>query len=251
MYIVRMAQAVIRTRGESQVQKQKILVVEDEEKIREVVISLLEGKGYEVYSAEDGHTALELVKSVNLSLILLDLMLPDMSGEEICRKVRTSLRVPIIMLTAKVEEADLLEGLSIGADDYITKPFSLRELGARVEAVLRRTAEALTPLYQTISFNDGDLIIEVDSKTVLKQKNMVKLTESEWRILVALMKYPKKIFTRNELITLALGMDFEGYDRAIDSHIKNLRQKIEDNPRQPVYVLTVHKQGYQFGGELS
>ena len=236
-------------KGAAKVGKRKILVVEDEEKIAEVIISLLESRGYEVYKADSGVSALSLFERENISLILLDLMLPDLSGEEICIRIRKKSRVPIIMLTAKAEEASLLEGLSIGADDYITKPFRLMELAARVEAVLRRTTDDLKPLYKSNSFHNGDLYVDVDSNMIKKQDEIKNLTQSEWRILAALMKYPNKVFTRAELIDIALGTDFEGYERTIDSHIKNLRQKIEDNPKQPVYIITVHGKGYKFGGE--
>lgn len=227
----------------------KILVVDDEEKILEVVTSLLEMKGYEVYQARDGMEAMRQFEHENIALTILDLMLPDMSGEEVCQKIRAKSRMPIIMLTAKADEEALLNGLTIGADDYITKPFSLKELAARVEAVLRRASDDLQPLYQKNSFHNGELYVEVDSNMIKKNGKPVSLTQSEWNILAALMKYPNKVFTRLELIEIALGQDFDGYDRAIDSHVKNLRQKIEENPKQPVYILTVHGKGYRFGGE--
>lgn len=230
-------------------EKKKILVVDDEEKILEVVASLLESKGYEVCQALDGNTAIHRYESENIALIILDLMLPDMSGEEVCRKIRAKSRVPIIMLTAKADEETLLQGLNMGADDYITKPFSLKELAARVEVILRRTSDDLQPLYRRNSFHNGELFVDVDSHLVRKNGEEISLTQSEWNILAALMKYPNKVFTRAELIRIALGDDFEGYDRTIDSHVKNLRQKIEGNPKQPVFVITVHGKGYRFGGE--
>ncbi len=230
--------------------KQKnILVVDDEHKILEVVVSFLESQNYQVFQAENGEKALEIFEKENISLILLDLMLPDISGEEICKKIRKTSRVPIIMLTAKVEENDILEGLEIGADDYITKPFSLKELIARVKAVLRRTSEELVPLFSKNSYNGGDLIVDFGKDLVLKNQNPVNLTPTEFNILSSLIKYPGKVFTREELIELAFGSEFEGFDRAVDSHIKNLRQKIEDYPRYPKYVLTIHGKGYKFGGE--
>ena len=226
-----------------------ILVVDDEEKLLEVISSFLESKGYRVLTAQDGKTAFELFGRENISLILLDLMLPDITGEEICRRIRLKSRVPIIMLTAKVEEKDLLTGLETGADDYMTKPFSLKELGARVEAVMRRTTKDLVPLWTKNSYNEGDLIVDFEQNLITKQHTTVNLTPSELKILSALIKYPGKVFTRNELIEVALGEEFYGFDRAIDSHIKNLRQKIEDNPKDPKYVLTIHGKGYKFGGE--
>ena len=230
-------------------EKKKILVVDDEEKILEVVTSLLEKKGYSVCQAQDGSSAIMRYEQENIALIILDLMLPDMTGEEVCRKIRAKSRVPIIMLTAKADEEALLHGLNIGADDYITKPFSLKELAARVEVVLRRATDDLQPLYKRNSFHNGELFVDVDSYTVKRNGLRISLTQSEWNILAALMKYPNKVFTREELIRIALGDDFEGYDRTIDSHIKNLRQKIENDPKHPVFIITVHGKGYRFGGE--
>ncbi|NLL76416.1 MAG: response regulator transcription factor [Clostridiales bacterium] len=224
-----------------------ILAVDDEPKILEVVSALLESKGFHVFPAENGKKALEIFDKENISLVVLDLMLPDISGEEICKAIRKKSRVPILMLTAKAEENDLLHGLGIGADDYITKPFSLKELYARIEAVLRRTQSDLMPLNVRNSFNGGDLVVDFEKSVFQKSGRMVNLTPNEIKILSALIKYPGKVFTREELIGTALGNEFEGYDRAIDSHIKNLRQKIEDDPKKPVYILTVHGLGYKFG----
>ena len=229
--------------------EKKILVVDDEVKILEVVTSFLESKGYTMFSAETGAKALQIFDTENISLIILDLMLPDITGEDICTKIRKKSRVPIIMLTAKVEESDILKGLKIGADDYITKPFSLKELHARVEAVLRRSSDDLVPLFTRNSYNEGDLIVDFESNTIKKRQEIVALTPSELKILSALIKYPNRVFTRNDLIELALGDEFLGFDRAIDSHIKNLRQKIEDNPKEPIYVRTIYGKGYKFGGE--
>ncbi len=225
-----------------------ILIVDDEPKILEVVSALFQSKGFHVFTAENGKEAVAISERENLSLVVLDLMLPDISGEEACRQIRQKSRVPIIMLTAKVEEDDLLKGLSIGADDYITKPFSLKELYARAEAVLRRTGSDLVPLTVRNSWNGGDLFADFEKDVFKKKGSDVNLTASEIKLLSALIKFPGKVFTRNELIAIALGTDFNGYDRAIDSHIKNLRQKIEDDPKNPVYVLTVHRLGYKFGG---
>lgn len=229
--------------------EKKILVVDDEVKILEVVTSFLESKGYTMFSAETGAKALQIFDTENISLIILDLMLPDITGEDICTKIRKKSRVPIIMLTAKVEESDILKGLKIGADDYITKPFSLKELHGRVEAVLRRSSDDLVPLFTRNSYNEGDLIVDFESNTIKKRQEIVALTPSELKILSALIKYPNRVFTRNDLIELALGDEFLGFDRAIDSHIKNLRQKIEDNPKEPIYVRTIYGKGYKFGGE--
>lgn len=226
-----------------------ILVVDDEPKILDVITSLLSSKGYVVHAADNGKKALEIFKNNNISLLLLDLMLPDISGEKICMQIRKTSRVPIIMLTAKTEENDLLNGLGIGADDYITKPFSLKELNARIEAVLRRSSDDLVPLFTKSIWRGGDLVVDFEKNIVAKKDEIVNLTQSERKILSALIKYPGRVFTREELIDIAFDNDFDGYDRVIDTHIKNLRHKIEDNPKSPVYILTVHGLGYKFGGE--
>jgi len=228
----------------------KILVVEDEQKIASVVISFLESKGYTVIWADNGKKAIELFERENIKMILLDLMLPLISGEEVCRMIRKKSKVPIIMLTAKSDEEDLLIGLGIGADDYITKPFSLKTLYARMEAVLRRTSDTLEGLVSKCSYNKGDLTIDFESRMVLKQSEEVKLTPNEYKLLLTLIKYPNKVFTRDELIASAFGDEFEGFDRTIDSHIKNLRQKIETDAKKPIYVKTIHGVGYKFGGEI-
>lgn len=227
----------------------KILVVEDEEKIINVVKSFLESKGFSVITAMNGKKALEVFDRENISLVLLDLMLPELSGEEVCKALRKKSRVPIIMLTAKSDEADMLTGLGIGADDYITKPFSLKALYARMEAVMRRSSDDMIPLVTKNSFNNGDLTVDFESYIISKQTEEIKLTPNEFKILATLIKYPNKVFTRDELIASAFGSEFEGYDRTIDSHIKNLRQKIETDPKNPVYVRTIHGVGYKFGGE--
>lgn len=227
----------------------KILVVDDEIKIVEVVKSYLNHSGYDVFEAYNGKQVLELFDKVNPSLLILDLMLPDMTGEDICKQIRKQSRVPIIMLTAKVEEEDILKGLDIGADDYITKPFSPRQLVARVNALLRRASDDPVPLINTVSFNNDDLVIDNLSYDVRKGGNSISLTPNEYKILLTIVKYPKKTFTREELICMALGENFDGFDRTIDTHIKNLRQKIETDPKSPKYILTVHGIGYRFGGE--
>ncbi|MFT4007107.1 MAG: response regulator transcription factor [Lacrimispora sp.] len=225
-----------------------VLVVDDEPKILEVVCLLLESKGFHAIPAENGRKALEIFETENISLIILDLMMPDISGEEVCRTVRRRSRVPIIMLTAKVEENSVVEGLGLGADDYVIKPFGLKELYARVEAVLRRAESDLVPLTKRNSWRDGDLAVDFEKNEVRKNGVVLTLTPSELKILSVLIKYPGKVFTREELIESALDKGFAGYDRAIDSHIKNIRKKLEDDPKNPVYVLTIPGLGYKFGG---
>lgn len=227
----------------------RILVVDDEQKIVEVVKSYLESNGYKVYEAYTGRQALEAFERVIPSLVVLDLMLPDLTGEDICRMLRQKSKVPIIMLTAKVEEENILKGLDIGADDYVTKPFSPRQLVARVAALLRRTEEDSTLLSDIASFNNDDLIIDYKKYIIKKQGIELNITRNEYKILTAISRFPKKAFTREELISLVFDEDFEGFDRTIDSHIKNLRQKIEEDPRNPQYILTVYGVGYRFGGE--
>jgi DNA-binding response OmpR family regulator len=227
----------------------KILVVDDEVKIVEVVRSYLENSGYSVAEAYNGKDALEKFEKTNPALVVLDLMLPDISGEEICTTIRKKSRIPIIMLTAKVEEEDILKGLNIGADDYVTKPFSPRQLVARVEAVLRRASDAPVPLSGMMSFNEDDLVIDTLKYEVKKRGNIVNLTPNEYKLLMTMVKYPDKAFTREELICMVLGEDFDGYDRTIDTHIKNIRQKIETDPKNPKYIMTIHGIGYRFGGE--
>lgn len=227
----------------------KVLVVEDEIKIIEVVKSFLESKGFLVLYALNGKQALELFDKDNFSLVILDLMLPEISGEEVCTIIRKQSKVPIIMLTAKANESDLLQGLGNGADDYITKPFSLKALYARIEAVLRRSENDMYTSMIKKSFYQDDLTIDFESRIIRKKSEEVRLTPNEYRILTTLVRYPNKVFTRDELIASAFGNDFEGYDRTIDSHIKNIRHKIETDPKNPVYVKTIHGIGYKFGGE--
>lgn len=229
--------------------RKTILVVDDEFKIVEFVKSYLEKEGYRVYEASTGEEGLEMFSRTSPSLVILDLMLPDISGEEICKVIRKKSRVPIIMLTAKVQEEEILKGFSLGADDYITKPFSPRQLVARVKALLRRMEDEVLPLSDIMSFNGGDLVIDNQKHEVRKKGDSVSLTPTEYKLLLTMVKYPQKAFTREELIYMVLGEEYDGFDRVIDTHIKNLRQKIEDNTREPKYVLTIHGIGYRFGGE--
>lgn len=226
-----------------------ILVVDDEVKIVEVVKSYLENSGYRVFKAYSGEEALETYSRINPSLIILDLMLPDIPGEEVCRTIRRDSTVPIIMLTARVEEENILEGLYTGADDYVTKPFSPRQLMARVAAVLRRSDDDTPAAPEALNFGGDDLVIDIDKHEVRKKGAVVSLTPNEFRLLETLAGNRGRAYTREELIKFAIGEDFDGYDRTIDTHIKNLRQKIETDSREPKYILTVHGIGYRFGGE--
>ena len=221
----------------------KILVVEDEEKIADIVRAYLEKEGFAVSVAGTGQKAISMLKE-GFSLVILDLMLPDISGEDICRTIRNDSDLPIIMLTAKSEEEDRVRGLGIGADDYVVKPFSPREVVARVKALLRRTGGT----GKTLSFNSRDLVINSSSFEITKGGALVIMTPTEFKILQLLSERPNQVFTRLQLVNVILGYDFEGYDRTIDAHIKNIRQKIDDNPRAPLYIKTVYGLGYRFIG---
>ncbi|MBW4828951.1 MAG: response regulator transcription factor [Clostridiaceae bacterium] len=227
----------------------KILVVEDEKRILDVVKAYLEKEGFEVKTAIDGKEALDLFNSETFHLIILDLMLPIISGEKVCNHIRTYSDIPIIMLTAKVDEDDKIEGLAIGADDYITKPFSPRELVSRVKALLRRSYRDSNPLFEKVSFNNKDLEVDINKMEVKKDGKILSLTANEFKILSALLANPGQVFSREQLIEKAFGIDYEGFDRTIDTHIKNIRQKIEDNPKEPKYILTIYGVGYKFGGD--
>ena len=231
-------------------EQKTILIVDDENMMREAVASYLEKQGYHVLQAETGTQALSLLEKETVSFVILDLMLPDISGEEICSRIRRQSRIPIIMLTAKTMEDDMLNGLNLGADDYITKPFSLKNLYARIQAVGRRSDPDLKPIAEKFSWNAGYLVIDYNRKEVLKKGETISLTPIEWKILSAFTRYPQKVFTRDELIASAFDTDFSGYDRVIDTHIKNLRKKIEDDPKNPIYLCTVHGIGYKFGGNI-
>jgi DNA-binding response OmpR family regulator len=228
---------------------QRILIVDDEPKIVEVIKSYLENSGFVVSFAYNGKDGLKIFEKKAIDLIILDLMLPDISGEEMCKTIRLKSRVPIIMLTAKVIEENIVEGLNIGADDYMTKPFSPKQLVARVNAILRRVSSDNAVLSDILSFNNGELVIDNIKHEVRKNGNIINLTLNEYKFLITLAKNPSRAFTRDELIDKILGYDFEGYDRAIDTHIKNLRHKIEDNTKEPTYILTIYGVGYRFGGD--
>ena len=226
----------------------KILIVDDEENILEIVEAYLVAKDYQVFRAMDGEEALRKAETIRPDLIVLDLMLPDISGLEVCRRIRKSSSVPVIMLTARTTEQDILSGLQIGADHYMTKPFSPKELVARVQTVLRRSHPE--PQEVKWSFEGGLLEIYPDNKQVFKKGVEVGLTPTEYRLLTLLASHPQQIFPRQQLLQVVKGLDFDGTDRVIDVHIKNLRQKIEDDDtRTPYYILTIYGEGYRFGGQ--
>ena len=221
----------------------RILLVEDNDDIREAVAAYLE-RDYWVTSVSDGRDALNEFHAHHFDLIILDLMLPEVSGEEVCRVVRDTSDVPIIMLTAKGSIEDRLIGLELGADDYLVKPFSPRELVARTRALFRRAHSESEPQREVLEF--GELTIDVSGHKVLVNGEEIILTASEFKLLTTLSRYPGRVYSRMELVEKVLGYDFEGYERTIDSHVKNLRAKIGDNPRDPKWLHTVHGVGYRF-----
>ncbi len=226
--------------------RESILIVEDEKKISEIIRAYLEKEGYRVRQAETGEQALKLLKNA-VDLVVLDLMLPDIQGEELCSIIRESSDVPVIILTAKSGEEDRIKGLGIGADDYVVKPFSPRELVARVKAQLRRSGRTKKRL---LSYNKGALTIDVSHREVFRDGRIVILTPTEFKILLSLAEQPGWVFSRDQLVTIAQGFDFEGYDRTIDAHVKNLRHKIERDSREPEFIRTVYGLGYKFTGTL-
>lgn len=227
---------------EMSVVPKNILVVDDEIKIVEVISLYLKNEGYEVVFATNGREAIDKYKSNDIDLIILDLMLPDISGEDVCKEIREISDVPIVMLTAKTDESSVLNGYSLGSDDYITKPFSPKQLVAKVNALFKRVIKIES---RKISFND-DLIIDLKSSEVTKNNNLVSLTPSEYKILTILAKHPQQVFTREELLDYIIGENDYVYDRIIDSHIKNLRAKIESDSKNPRYIKTVRSLGYKF-----
>lgn len=225
--------------------KKRILVVDDDPNILDIVKSYLEKDNFAVRTAKDGNGALIEVQRFNPNLVILDLNLPGLSGEEVCQRIRKRSNVPILMLTAKTEEVDRIVGLEIGADDYVTKPFSPRELVARVRAIFRRVNlqfEEESP--SELVFRD--LKIDLVRHQVVKGDQIVELTPSELRLLTFMARRPGRVYRRSQLLEEVVGSSFEAYDRVIDAHVKNLRKKIEDDPENPYYVLTVWGLGYKF-----
>ncbi len=223
-----------------------VLLVEDERKLRDLVRSYLERAGFAVLSTDSGAEAINVAATAKPDLVVLDLGLPDVPGETVAREVQAASPVPILMLTARSGEQDRIAGLELGADDYVTKPFSPRELVLRVQAILRRNATAATD-HAVSRFGDGILVIDEPRRIVHVKGVQMELTPTEWGILVALATVPGRVYSRFELINRVRGYDFEGYERTIDSHVKNLRRKIEDDPANPTIVQTVLGGGYRLG----
>jgi DNA-binding response OmpR family regulator len=222
-----------------------VLLVEDERKLRELVRSYLQRAGFTVLSTESGAEAITMAASASPDLVVLDLGLPDVPGETVARELRTAGPTPILMLTAKSAEEDRIRGLELGADDYVTKPFSPRELVLRVQAILRRGGPA-TELGIT-SYGAGMLVIDEPQRLVRVRGTAVDLTPTEWGVLIALATVPGRVYSRFELINRVRGYEFEGYERTVDSHVKNLRRKIEEDPGNPQIVRTVLGSGYRLG----
>ncbi|MFC1996760.1 response regulator transcription factor [Chloroflexota bacterium] len=229
----------------------RILVVDDDHEIVRLVKAYLENAGYTVLVAYDGETALHTLRREHPDLLVLDLMLPDRDGWDLTRLIRADQNLaetPIIMLTARVEDSDKIVGLEIGADDYVTKPFNPREVIARVRALLRRSHGGVMSVSQVLQ--TGNLILDIGRRELLVNGDPVELTPSEFGLLQVLMESPGYVFTRAELLEKALGYAYEGMGRTLDSHIKNLRQKIEPNPKKPIYIRTIYGVGYKLTGDL-
>jgi len=222
----------------------KILVVDDEKKIVEILKGYLEREGYQVITAYDGRSALELAWSNAPNLIVLDLMLPEVSGWDVCRELRRKSDVPIIMLTARDDTTDKIIGLELGADDYVTKPFDPKEVISRVRAVLRRS-EGKTIVKAVL--NVGDITIDTEKRIVRRGDSNIELTPIEFEIIRVLAENPGRVYSRMQLLDRVQGDAYEGYERTIDSHIKNLRRKLELDPEHPKYVITVYGVGYKLG----
>jgi DNA-binding response OmpR family regulator len=223
-----------------------ILVVDDEPKIATLARDYLEHAGFAVLTAGDGQSALATIRQRRPDLVVLDLGLPGMDGLDLTRELRRDSTIPIVMLTARDDELDKLLGLELGADDYLTKPFSPRELVARVRAVLRR---ADRPLEAAETIRAGDVVLDLPRMRAEVGGTAVELTPTEFQLLATLAARPGRIFTRSQLLDALHGVAFETYERAIDSHIKNLRRKVEPDPRRPRYVLTVYGVGYRFADD--
>ncbi len=225
-----------------------VLIVEDDPATTELVRLYLNRDGYRVLTAGDGVEGLRLARESRPDIVVLDLMLPKLDGMAVCRSLREESTVPIVMLTARVDEEDRLAGLDLGADDYLTKPFSPRELAARVRAVLRRTARLSEDNAPTEMSWEG-LTLNVRTHSASVNEKTVRLTPTELRLLVTLMGEPGRIFSRDQIITRVFGDDFAGFDRTVDTHISNLRRKLDEDFEHPKYIQTVYGAGYRFGHE--
>ncbi len=226
-----------------------VLVVEDDRKIANVIKVYLQEAGFRVKLTNSGREAVEIALNERPIVVILDLMLPDITGEEVCQELKEIDDIPVIMVTSKYSEEERVAGFALGADDYVVKPFSPRELVYRVKSLLKRVEKADMRGTKPLSFNEGGLVIDGQSYKVLSAGEEVKITSTEFKVLYTLAASPARVFTRDELVDKALGYQFEGYERTIDAHIKNIRRKIEPDTKNPTYVQTVYGVGYRFGGK--
>lgn len=221
-----------------------VLIVEDDNAVKSLIATALKVQGYRLLEAGTGGAALLEATTKNPDVIILDLGLPDADGIDLIRQVRTWSHTPIIVVSARTEDADKVAALDAGADDYLIKPFSPRELVARVRALFRRAHQADEPQVEVLDF--GDLVIDISGHKILVEGKEVDLTASEFKLLTTLARHPGRVYNRMELVEKVLGYDFEGYERTIDSHVKNLRAKLGDDPKKPKWLYTVHGVGYRF-----
>lgn len=225
-----------------------VLIVEDDRKIANVIKVYLQEAGFRVLHTKSGKEAVEMTRKEQPAAVLLDLMLPDISGEEVCQEIKEIDDIPVIMVTSKYSEEERVAGFALGADDYVVKPFSPRELVYRVKAVLKRLEKPDLKGGGPLSFEGGSLVIDGERYEVLSGGAQVKITSTEFKVLYTLASQPGRVFTRDELVEKALGYQFEGYERSIDAHVKNIRRKIEPDTRNPSYIQTVYGVGYRFAG---
>lgn len=225
---------------------ENILVVDDEREIADLVEVYLQNEGYTVYKFYNAGDALNCLETTPISLAVLDIMLPDMDGFALCRRIRQKFYFPIIMLTAKVEDLDKIMGLTVGADDYITKPFNILEVKARIKAIMRRSSKRVTEDEKKKVFEKNGLKIDCDSRRVFVEGSEVKLTAKEYDLLELLSFHPNKVYSRENLLNIVWGYDYPGDVRTVDVHIRRLREKIEKNPGEPLYIHTKWGVGYYF-----
>ncbi len=231
----------------SVIEKKRILLIDSDCDVLEILKIFLESKGYCVYCSTNGNEIISQIEKINPHLLFVDQMNESESGIELCSKVRNVSKMPIILMSSKNDENTILSAFEAGVDDYITKPFSIKVLGARTRALLLRSQADLGG--NIYNFEDEALLVDENNHEVKMDKKHINLTPNEFKLLLTLLKYPKKAFTREELVCLTFGDDYEGYDRTVDTHIKNLRRKIETDPRQPKYIKTIYGIGYKFGLE--
>lgn len=227
----------------------KILVIEDEEKVLDIVKNYLNKEGFDPIISSKGKEGLDMFYEYSPDLVVLDLMLPDMMGEDICERIKKESDTPVIMLTAKSTVDERIKGLSLGADDYLIKPFSPRELMMRIKVILKRYGTT-NSLEDSLSFNNGDLVINKKGKIVLKRDIEISLTPAEYKLLTYMAENKNINLSRDIIIQKVFGIEYDGYDRTIDAHIKNIRKKIEKDPKNPIYIITIFGLGYRFEGEL-